>query len=351
MKKIATLLLASLFTFGTPLAQAKNLIVYFTNPESIPNDKLDGVSGASKIIKDGEAYGGNEYLAREIQKNVGGDLFRIETVQAYPTEHQPVLDFAQAEQRQGIKPALKSKPNLADYDTIYVGYPIWWYQMPKKHYFQLLQDLLLTVLLILLLGYHHFGEALHEWLGLVFLVLIFSHTGLNTWWFKKLKQGGWNGYRVLQTLMNFALIGLFLTACVSGILLSKHLFSEMPFHLTDDFTRKTHMLSVHWVQIVIAMHVGLHWKALAGMLAKMFRINLNGVFAKWLLPTVWMAITAYGFYTFQQRELFPYLTNSVDFAFFDSSESQAVFFADYFAILIAFAYSLRVVVWAVWFRK
>lgn len=134
MKKIATLLLASLFTFGTPLAQAKNLIVYFTNPESIPNDKLDGVSGASKIIKDGEAYGGNEYLAREIQKNVGGDLFRIETVQAYPTEHQPVLDFTKAEQRQGIKPALKSKPNLADYDTIYVGYPIWWYQMPMPLY-------------------------------------------------------------------------------------------------------------------------------------------------------------------------------------------------------------------------
>ncbi|MBN6066448.1 flavodoxin [Aggregatibacter actinomycetemcomitans] len=134
MKKIATLLLASLVAFGTPLAQAKNLIVYFTNPESIPNDKLDGVSGASKIIKGGEAFGANEYLAREIQKNVGGDLFRIETVQTYPTVHQPLLDFAQAEQRQGIKPELKSKPNLDGYDTIYVGYPIWWYQMPMPLY-------------------------------------------------------------------------------------------------------------------------------------------------------------------------------------------------------------------------
>lgn len=223
--------------------------------------------------------------------------------------------------------------------------------MPKKYHFQLLQDLLLTILLILLLGYNHFGEALHEWFGLGFLVLIFSHTGLNTWWFKKLKQGEWNGYRVLQTAMNFSLIGLFLTACVSGILLSKYLFAEMPFHLTDDFTRKTHMLSVHWIQIIIAMHVGLHWKALAGMLAKILRINLNGILAKWLLPTVWTAITAYGFYIFHQRELFPYLTHSVDFAFFDSTESQAVFFADYFAILIAFAYSVRVVVWTVWFRK
>lgn len=134
MKKISTLLLASFVAFGAPLAQAKNLILYFTQPENIPNDKLDGVSGASKIIKEGEAYGANEYLAREIQKNVGGDLVRIETVQEYPTVHKPLLDFAQNEQRKNIKPQLKPLPNFADYDTIYIGYPIWWYQMPMAMY-------------------------------------------------------------------------------------------------------------------------------------------------------------------------------------------------------------------------
>lgn len=146
--------------------------------------------------------------------------------------------------------------------------------MPFKYYFQLLQDLILTALLLSLFAYHHLGETVHEWLGLAFFALILSHAGLNTWWFKKLKQGQWSAYRMLQTSLNFALIGLFLTTCVSGILLSKHIFAEMPFHLTDDFTRKTHMLSVHWIQIVIAMHLGLHWKTLAGMLGKIFRVDL-----------------------------------------------------------------------------
>ena len=66
-----------------------------------------------------------------------------------------------------------------------------------------------------------------------------SHLTLNTWWLKKLFTGEYSGYRAFQTVVNFATFLLFLTACISGILLSKHLFAEMPFHLTDDFTRKS----------------------------------------------------------------------------------------------------------------
>ncbi|MFQ1048319.1 flavodoxin [Avibacterium paragallinarum] len=115
--------------------QAKNLIIYFSQPESYTQDQLvDGVSGASKLVKDGEMFGANEYLAKEIQKNAGGELFHLETVQAYPTTHQPLLDFAQTEQRKNIKPALKALPNLAEVDRVFLVYPIWWYQMPMPLY-------------------------------------------------------------------------------------------------------------------------------------------------------------------------------------------------------------------------
>ncbi len=222
--------------------------------------------------------------------------------------------------------------------------------MPQKYYIQLIQDLILTVLLLSLMAYHLLGEIVHEWLGLAFIGLIFSHTGLNLWWFKKLRQGD-NAYRLLQTGLNGALILLFLTASISGILLSKHIFAEMPFHLTDDVTRKTHMLSVHWIQIVIAMHVGLHWKALAAMLGRIFGTDLNGITVKWGLPLIWSALALYGLFVFYSRDLFPYLVNNVDFAFFDSNESAVHFYADYFAILIFFAYATRVAVWLALFRR
>ena len=42
--------------------------------------------------------GNTEYVARLIQKTVGGDLFRIETVDEYPLEHDLLVDQAAEEQ-------------------------------------------------------------------------------------------------------------------------------------------------------------------------------------------------------------------------------------------------------------
>ncbi|QIM68560.1 flavodoxin [Basfia succiniciproducens] len=134
MKLLRQLSVAALGLFALQAAQSKNLIVYFTVPESVATEKLDGVSGASVIIKDNERLGSAEYLAKEVQKTAGGDLFRLETVQAYPTVHQQLLDFAQEEQRKNIRPALKAKPNLNGYETIFVAYPIWWYKLPMPLY-------------------------------------------------------------------------------------------------------------------------------------------------------------------------------------------------------------------------
>lgn len=134
MKK-TTALLASVLLLASQAANAKNLIIYFSQPENYTADQLvDGVSGASKLIKNGEMLGANEYLAKEIQKTAGGELFRLETVKPYPTTHQPLLDYAQAEQRQNIKPELKALPDLNGVDTVFLVYPIWWYQAPMAWY-------------------------------------------------------------------------------------------------------------------------------------------------------------------------------------------------------------------------
>ncbi len=136
MKFSKTLLLSTILSASAVIpAQAKNLIIYFSQPENYTADQLvDGVSGASKLIKDGEMLGANEYLAKEIQKTAGGKLFHLQTEQSYPTTHQPLLDFAQEEQRKNIKPALKALPNLDGVDTVFLVYPIWWYQMPMPLY-------------------------------------------------------------------------------------------------------------------------------------------------------------------------------------------------------------------------
>ncbi|MFZ7214548.1 hypothetical protein ACLSYY_02775 [[Pasteurella] aerogenes] len=60
------------------------MIIYFSQSESYTTEQLvDGVSGTSKLIKNGEMLGENEYLAKEIQKNTDAELFRLETLQSY----------------------------------------------------------------------------------------------------------------------------------------------------------------------------------------------------------------------------------------------------------------------------
>lgn len=73
-----------------------------------------------------------EKVALEIQKRTGGDLFRIETVQAYPKEHRETLDVAEKERDTDARPALKETvENMDSYDVIFLGYPIWWYTLPQ----------------------------------------------------------------------------------------------------------------------------------------------------------------------------------------------------------------------------
>ncbi len=71
--------------------------------------------------------GNTRIVAEEIQKNVGGDIFRIETVNNYPAEYRDVTDQAKREQESEFRPKLKKNVSgFNQYDVIFIGSPIWW---------------------------------------------------------------------------------------------------------------------------------------------------------------------------------------------------------------------------------
>lgn len=113
----------------------RTLIVYFSQPEDVTPDDVDGASGASVLQKNGKVSGSTQYIAQIIQQQTGGELFRIETVNNYPLQHEPLIRYAEKEQQDNARPVLKAKiENLADYDTVFIGYPIWWYKIPMVLY-------------------------------------------------------------------------------------------------------------------------------------------------------------------------------------------------------------------------
>lgn len=110
------------------------LVAYFSWPSPDYPD-LDATSGASNIVKNSKLYGNTEYVANILSRKLNADLFRIETMRSYPTEPKALLDETKIESTNLSKPELKTKvENFADYDVIFVGYPLWWYDMPMAIY-------------------------------------------------------------------------------------------------------------------------------------------------------------------------------------------------------------------------
>lgn len=75
--------------------------------------------------------GATKQVAEEIHRKVGGDLFRIEPEVPYPSEYSDVVARAKEERNNNVYPKIKRKvPRFAAYDTIYLGIPIWFGQLP-----------------------------------------------------------------------------------------------------------------------------------------------------------------------------------------------------------------------------
>lgn len=125
----------------TPISQtesggAKHLIAYFSRVGNtdFPDD-VDAISSASLLIKNGEIVGNTQYIAMLIQKNIGGDLFLIETAEKYPTDYDETDEQGRIENRDRPRPELASHvENLDEYDTVFIGFPNWYYDMPMAVY-------------------------------------------------------------------------------------------------------------------------------------------------------------------------------------------------------------------------
>ncbi|MBR5972353.1 MAG: flavodoxin [Paludibacteraceae bacterium] len=110
MKQIV-LTLFSLLIMSTISAQNKTLVAYFS------------ASGVTKKV------------ATELAVVANADLHEIKPAQAYTNAD---LDWHDKQSRSSVEMAdKKSRPaitdklvNISDYQTVYVGFPIWWYTAP-----------------------------------------------------------------------------------------------------------------------------------------------------------------------------------------------------------------------------
>ena len=81
--------------------------------------------------------GNTAIVAEMVAERTGADVFEITpAVDNYPTDNYRALtDIGLQEQKDGARPAIATDvENFADYDTVFLGYPIWWGDLPMILY-------------------------------------------------------------------------------------------------------------------------------------------------------------------------------------------------------------------------
>lgn len=74
--------------------------------------------------------GNTAVLADMIASKTGSDVFEIVPAQPYPEDYDECLDVAIAERNANARPAYSGEVDLAPYETVYLGYPLWWRDLP-----------------------------------------------------------------------------------------------------------------------------------------------------------------------------------------------------------------------------
>lgn len=70
-------------------------------------------------------------MATYIQSQTGADILELQPANPYPTDYNETGDVAKVERDKNARPEIENLPDsISEYDTIFVGYPIWWHTAP-----------------------------------------------------------------------------------------------------------------------------------------------------------------------------------------------------------------------------
>ena len=110
-------------TTASARSDQRVLVVYFSRAD-------ENTGGVGYIEK-----GNTKIIAEMIAERTHGDIFEIKTVKPYPKEYRPATEAAKQEKEENARPEIVGElPDLSKYDVVFLGYPIWWSDMPMPVY-------------------------------------------------------------------------------------------------------------------------------------------------------------------------------------------------------------------------
>lgn len=209
--------------------------------------------------------------------------------------------------------------------------------MKRKQRIKMMVDLMMTLLLLMLVGYQLWGEEAHEWAGASMLVLFLLHNLLNRGWYRAMGKGKFPPIRSFQTIVNLLLLVLMGMQMYSGIVMSRHVFAFLPIEGGMSVARRLHILGAYWGFLLMSIHLGMHWNsmiAMAGRLSGDHRKKDGQTGKRSFIPALAGALIAFhGALVFMERDFLTYMFLKSEFVFLDYSEPKLLFYLDYLSLM------------------
>ena len=167
----------------------------------------------------------------------------------------------------------------------------------------------MTLAMLFLMGYHFWGEILHEWVGAGMFLLFILHHILNGYCYKSLFKRKYNALRILTLCIDLLVLISMMSQMYSGVLMSRYVFDFLPFNGGMSLVRRLHILGAYWGFLLMSLHLGLHWNMILGMFRKATGIKSKA----------------------KSRPTYLFLKS--EFVFWDYNEPKILFYIDYLALM------------------
>lgn len=201
----------------------------------------------------------------------------------------------------------------------------------KKKTVKTILDILMTAALPVLMAYSLVGETLHEIVGSAMLIIFITHHILNRKSTAAMFKGKQTPARIVNTALNIILFAVMILLPVSGIVMSKHLYTFLPTDGLSAIARTAHLLLSYWGFALMSLHLGLHADIWLNRL-----IKKKAAFT--IFAVIITLIAVIGVYAFITNRLYEYMFLQTQFVLFDFDKPLILVFGEHLSMIVLFAW-------------
>lgn len=204
--------------------------------------------------------------------------------------------------------------------------------MSRLFLLRLLLDLLAVSLLLVTYAYYWLGNAAREIIGTALFALLITHNIFNRRWYGTIAKPRPDARSRIARVINLSLLGTMVSLLATSVIISQTVFSFLPV-ATSFAARQAHTLAAYGALLIVALHVGLQWSMIMGLVRRRLGITTSNRARAWALRTVSVCVAAFGVHSLFALDVFSKLSMEVPTGFGAFDVSTPAVLAHHIAVI------------------